>query len=115
MAVSIVKKTPTQKEYGQGMSIISYTERNKFIVPNDGMVELYANYRAGAYLQISVSNSDGSGERLFNTFATGISNSIIPVPVFAGQKVWVEANNPQTSAGGTNYLTYIPYKDKISN
>lgn len=73
----------------------------------DGIVRIYVNYRSGSYMQVGLTNADGSNETQFSTFATGVTNSVMPFPVFKGQKVWVASSN---AGAGTNYLHFIPYE-----
>ncbi len=107
MATSTIKSNV--HKYGSLTEITSYTATNKYTIPANGLLRCYVNYRTGAYLSFNVSNGDGSNEVSFQTYATGISNSIIAVPVFAGQKAWVASNNVGGS-GGANHLEFIRFE-----
>lgn len=92
--------------YGSGEQIISHTSTNKYTVPGDGIIRVWCNYRSGNYVQVTISNSDGTNPQEFHQASGGTGQMSIAVPVFKGQKVWTIANN-----GLYNYVTFIPYKN----
>lgn len=91
--------------FGAWVDIHSYTTKaNAYTAPCDGMVRSQCRYVATNYVGFTICNSDGTQENPCQIRAGGSANTNIYVPIFKGQKVWVQANN-----GDYNTVHFVPY------
>lgn len=91
--------------YGDGVSITSYTSAsNPYTCPSDGIIIIGGTYRSGHYIMLYDVKGTVVAETASGGSANDAGNTVIPTPVFEGQKFYVI----QTSG---NYCTayFIPF------
>lgn len=91
--------------FGAWVDIHGYTTKaNAYTAPCDGMVRSQCRYVSTNYVGFTICNSDGTQENPCQIRAGGGANTNIYVPIFKGQKVWVQSNN-----GDYNTVHFVPY------
>lgn len=91
----------TQKAYGTGVSILSYTQADPYTVPSDGVVRIQCNYSTSSYVSMF------SGATLVASCGglSGNSNGAATVPVLKGEQLGFLSGGTDPSA------TFLPYVD----
>lgn len=102
------EKPPTPKGYGVPVDITAYSSASsKYAVPADGLVLIQCSYRSGQYIYGRVFNADDTNE-VFIQLTTGGSNmqgnQQAVIPVFKGQRVYIQTNNTTY-----NFGQFIPF------
>lgn len=94
--------------YGTAINITSYSSAsNKYTIPANGLVLIQCSYRANMYIYGHVYNADDTNE-VFIQLSTGGSNfqgnQQAVIPVFKGQKAYIQTNNTSY-----NFGQFVPY------
>lgn len=83
------------KNYGNSVTLNSYTSGNKYTVPSDGVIQATIGWNAGSYCYIF----DEGGNALASVSTNGsVGSAFTSAPVFKGMKVYVQKSASNANA-----------------
>ena len=85
------------KGYGTSVDISDRTSSNKYTIPSDGIVTVMCTYRSASYIQLFVEDNVMVQQSSPNN-ANFPGNTVVSVPVFKGQSVYVVRSSSYSTA-----------------